>query len=76
MMALTTTGEALDYRETTEALTAAMQAVTNDEMELASDTAAALARAGLVLVRIKPDAGLARQGHEGAADWFSRRDDT
>ena len=56
----------LDHRETVEELTKAMQAVTSDEVELAQDTAAALARNGLVLVRMDTEA---------ARDFFSRTED-
>jgi len=56
----------LDHRETVEELTRAMQAVTSDEIELAQDTAAALARNGLVLVRMDTEA---------ARDFFSRTED-
>jgi hypothetical protein len=57
----------LDHRETVDALTQAMQAITTDEVELAQDTASALARAGLVL---------ARMDTEAARDFFSRKEDT
>jgi len=57
---------ALDNRETVAALTEAMKAVTTDEVELAQDTAAELARAGLVLVRMDV---------EQARDFFSRKED-
>lgn len=56
----------LDHHETVEELIKAMQAVTSDEVELAQDTAAALARAGLVLVRMDT---------ESARDFFSRTED-
>jgi hypothetical protein len=72
---LSYTGHALDHRETVEALTSAMQAVTTDELELAADTAAELARAGFTLVRIEETAGLTRPGMEAATGWFSRTED-
>lgn len=64
--AWTVARRALDHREAVEELTRAMQAVTSDEVELAEDTAAALARAGLVLVRM--DVNQAR-------DFFTRKED-
>jgi hypothetical protein len=57
---------ALDNRETVDELIKAMQAVTSDEVDLAHDTAAALARNGLVLVRMDTEA---------ARDFFSRGED-
>lgn len=64
--AWTVARRALDHHEAVEELTKAMQAVTSDEVELAQDTAAALARNGLVLVRMDV---------EQARDFFSRKED-